>query len=207
MSDEAIAVSIDDGLFVPEEYSLEILKTIQDDPQIIDKEIAVDYTTLAAALKSLGFWVTEHPGQGTRILGYGRKLEEHYNEYPTMSISWKEYNPHKLIQHLASYAVSGGLYVEVDTQGQHAIFAGSPDPIWDNISNDNFIQHVGLYDDRQHMVTIIKGRVYRSTVPVRDQWDFVPMKRVETKNALNEAWAAINRYAIHHKNQQVNNAA
>jgi hypothetical protein len=201
MSDEAIAVSIDGGLFVPEEYSLEILKTIQDDPQIIDKEITVDYTTLATALKSLDFWVTEHPGHGTRILGYGRKLEEHYSEYPTMSISWKEYNPHKLIQHLAERAVSGGLYVEVDTQGQHVIFAGSPEPIWDNISNDNFIQHVGLYDDRQHMVTIIKGRVYRSTVPVRDQWDFVPMKRVEAKNALNEAWEAINRYSIHRKNQ------
>ena len=47
MSDEAIAVSIDGGLFVPKEYSQEILKAIQDDPQIIDKEITVDYTTLA----------------------------------------------------------------------------------------------------------------------------------------------------------------
>lgn len=117
MSDEAIAVSIGGGLFVPEKYSQEILKVIQDDPQIVDNEIIVDYTTLATALKSLDFWVTEHPGQGTRILGYGRKWEEHYNEYPTMSISWKEYNPHKLIQHLASRAVSGGLYVEVDTRG------------------------------------------------------------------------------------------
>ena len=201
MSDEAIAVAIDGGLFVPEEYSQEILKAIQDDPQIIDKEIIVDDTTLATALKSLDFWVTEHPGQGTQILGYGRKREEHYKEYPTMSISWKEYNPHKLIQHLASCAVSGGLYVEVDTQGQHAIFAGSPDPIWDNTWNDNFIQHVGLYDNRKHMVTIISGRVYQSTTPVRDQWDFVPMKRVEAKNARNEAWEAINRYSIHRKNQ------
>lgn len=200
MSDEAIAVSIDGGLFVPEEYSQEILKAIQDDPQIIDNEIIVDYTTLATALKSLDFWVTKHPGQGTQIPGYGRKWEEHHNEYPTMSISWKTYNPHKLIQHLASRAVSGGLYVEVDTQGQHVIFAGSPDPIWDNIWNDNFIQHVGLYDDRKYMVTIIKGRVYRSTVPVRDQWDFVPMKHVEAVDALDEAWAAIRRYSAQ-KNQ------
>lgn len=107
MSDEAIAVSIDGGLFVPEEYSQEILKAIQDDPQIIDNEIIVNYTTLATALKSLDFWVTKHPGQGTQITGYGRKWEEHHNEYPTMSISWKTYNPHKLIQHLASRAVSG----------------------------------------------------------------------------------------------------
>ena len=193
MSDEAIAVAIDGGLFVPEEYSQEILKVIQDDPQIIDKEITVDYTTLATALKSLDFWVAEHPGWGTQILGYGRKWEEHHNEYPTMSISWKEYDPHKLIQHLASCAVSGGLYVEVDTQGQHVVFAGSPEPIWDNIWNDNFIQHVGLYDNRQYMVTIIGGCVYRSTVPVQDQWDFVPMKRVVAQDALDEAWAAIHR--------------
>lgn len=200
MSDETIAVAIDGGLFVPEEYFQEILKAIQDDPQIIDKEITVDETTLAAALKSLDFWVTEHPGQGTQILGYGRKWEEHYNEYPTMSISWKEYDPHKLIQHLASRAASGGLYVDVDTQGHHAVFAGEQEPIWDHDWNDNIIQHVGLYDDRQYMVTIIKGRVYRSTVPVRNQWDFVPMKRIEAEDALDEAWAAIRRYSAQ-KNQ------
>ena len=50
------------------------------------------------------------------------------------------------------------------------------------------------------MVTIIGGRVYRSTVPVRDQWDFVPMKRVEAEDALDEAWAAIHRYSAQ-KNQ------
>lgn len=97
MSDEAIAVAIDDGLFVPEEYSQEILQTIQGDPQIINNEITVDYTTLATALKSLDFWVVDHLGQGIQVLGYGRKREEHHTKYPTMHISWKTYNPHYLI--------------------------------------------------------------------------------------------------------------
>ena len=37
MSDEAIAVSIDDGLYIPEQYSQEILELINNDPQIFDK--------------------------------------------------------------------------------------------------------------------------------------------------------------------------
>lgn len=199
MSDEAIAVSIDGGLFVPEEYSQEILQAIHDDPQIIDNELTVDYTTLATALKSLDFWVAERPGYGTHILGYGRKREPHHTKYPTMSISWKEYDPHYLIQHLASRAVSGGLYVEVDTKGQHVIFAGSTEPIWDTSWGDNFIQHVGLYNNRKYMITIIGDNVYRSTVPVRTQWDFVPMKSFKLENALEVAWDAIKRYSEHQK--------
>ncbi len=202
MSDEAIAVAIDGGLFIPEEYSQEILQAIQDDPQIIEKEITVNYDTLATALKSLDFWVKDNPRQGVQVLGYGRELDDSCKKYPTMSISWKEYNPHYLIQHLASRAVSGGLYVEVDTQGQHVVFAGSTEPIWDHGWGDNFIQHVGLYNDRKYMVTIIEGSVYRSTVPVRHQWDFVPMKRVEMENALEIAWDAIDRYGEYQKAQR-----
>ena len=122
MSDEAIAVSINNGLYIPEQYSQEILELINNDQQIFDKELTIDYTTLATALESLNFWVTTHPGQDTQVTGYGRKLDYNNNDYPTMSISWKEYNPHKLIQALASYSTGdGGLYVEIDPPGPQPI--------------------------------------------------------------------------------------
>lgn len=97
--------------------------------------------------------------------------------------------------------MSGGLYVEVDTQGQHVVFAGSAKPIWDHGWGDDFIQHVGLYKNRKHMITIIRGNVYRSTVPVRHQWEFVPMRRIEAENALESAWDAIDRYSEYQKTQ------
>ena len=198
MSDEAIAVSINDGLYIPEQYSQEILELIQNDPQIFDKELTVDYTTLATALESLNFWVTTHPVQGTQVTGYGRKLDYNNNDYPTMSINWKEYNPHKLIQALAPYSTNnGGLYVEIDTQGPHAVFSGTPEPIWHN----RITQYVALYDDNKYMITLIGEGTYRSIEPINSDWDIAPMRLIETKHELNEAWDAINLYSEYKKAQ------
>lgn len=198
MSDEAIAVSINNGLCIPEQYYQEILELIRNDQQIFDKEITVNYTTLSHALESLNFWVNTHPRQGTQVTGYGRKLDYNNNDYPTMSISWKEYNPHNLIQTLASYSTGhGGLYVEVDTQGPHAVFSGEPEPIWHN----RITQYVALYDDNKYMITLIGEGTYRSIEPINSDWDIAPMRLIETKHELNEAWDAINLYSEYKKAQ------
>ena len=199
MSDETIAVSINDGLHIPEQYSQEILELITNDPQIFDKELTVDYTTLSSALESLNFWVTTHPRQGTQVTGYGRKLDYNNNDYPTMSISWKEYNPHRLIQALASYSTGdGGLYVEIDTQGPHAVFSGSPEPIWHN----RITQYAALYENNnKYMITLIGENTYRSVEPINSDWDIAPMRLIETENELNEAWDAINLYSEYKKAQ------
>lgn len=199
MSDEAIAVSIDDGLYIPEQYSQEILGLINNDPQIFDKELTVDYTTLTTALESLNFWVTTHRGQGTQVTGYGRKLDYNNNDYPTMSISWKEYNPHKLIQALASYSTGhGGLYVEIDTQGPHAVFSGVNEPIWHN----RITQYAALYENNnKYMITLIGEKTYRSVEPINSDWDIAPMRIIETEHELNEAWDAINLYSEYKKAQ------
>ena len=198
MSDEAIAVSINNGLCIPEQYSQEILELIHNDQQIFDKELTVDYTTLATALESLNFWVTTHPEQDVQITGYGRKLDYNNNDYPTTSISWKEYNPHNLIQTLASYSTGhGGLYVEVDTQGPHAVFSGEPEPIWHN----RITQYVALYEDNKYMITLIGEKTYRSTEPINSDCDIVPMRIIEAEHELNEAWDAINLYSEYKKAQ------
>lgn len=198
MSDEAIAVSINNGLYIPEQYSQEILKLINNDQQIFDKELTIDYTTLTTALESLNFWVTTHPGQDTQVTGYGRKLDYNNNDYPTMSISWKEYNPHNLIQTLVSYSTGdGGLYVEIDTQGPQAVFSGNPEPIWHN----RITQYVALYEDNKYMITLIGEKTYRSTEPINSDWDIAPMRLIETEHELNEAWDAINLYSEYKKAQ------
>lgn len=203
MSDEAIAVSIDNGLCIPEQYSQEILELIHNDQQILDKELTIDYTTLATALESLNFWVTTHPRQGTQVTGYGRKLDYNNNDYPTMSISWKEHNPHNLIQTLASCSTShGGLYVEVDTQGPHAVFSGEPEPIWHN----RITQYVALYEDNKYMIILIGEKTYRSTEPINSDWDIVPMRIIETEHELNEAWDAINLYSEYKQSEYSKNA-
>ena len=198
MLDEAIAVSINNGLYIPEQYSQEILKLINNDQQIFDKELTIDYTTLTTALESLNFWVTTHPGQDTQVTGYGRKLDYNNNDYPTMSISWKEYNPHNLIQTLVSYSTGdGGLYVEIDTQGPQAVFSGNPEPIWHN----RITQYVALYEDNKYMITLIGEKTYRSTEPINSDWDIAPMRLIETEHELNEAWDAINLYSEYKKAQ------
>lgn len=198
MSDEAIAVSINNGLCIPEQYSQEILELIHNDQQIFDKELTIDYTTLTTALESLNFWVTTHPEQGIQVTGYGRKLDYNNNDYPTMSISWKEYNPHNLIQTLVSYSTGdGGLYVEIDTQGPQAVFSGNPEPIWHN----RITQYVALYEDNKYMITLIGEKTYRSTEPINSDWDIAPMRLIETEHELNEAWDAINLYSEYKKAQ------
>ena len=51
------------------------------------------------------------------------------------------------------------------------------------------------------MITLIGEKTYRSTEPINSDWDIAPMRLIETKYELNEAWDAINLYSEYKKAQ------